>query len=299
MLEKTIEKLISRTPLVIVVIGVVMFIIGASGSFPIGNPPVQIVDLSGRISLGIIGFILVAVGLLFVWREEFAAGGIRQFAAKGDEMPLKFYTFCGLDEITRSEDVFQDFDIKRPGGNINAVYYLWADTYKASSINAFVNSEERFLRISFNNEPGCYPGNIAIRPKAEQALANTLQKPYLAFEARIPREASQNSRQLEKVSIVVRIVNGWLQYWVYEDKPGESIQFLVEGSEWRRFSVDLRSTHWYLFHSDGNVHYGPKNAEFSIVSGVILELGSYNVPGRPGPGEGMVDIREIRLADNA
>ncbi len=298
MLEKTIEKLISRTPLVIVVIGVAMVIIGASGSFPIGNPPVRIVDLSGRISLGAIGFILVAVGLLFLWREEFAVKGIGEFAADGDEMSLKFYTFFGLDEITRSGDVFQDFDIKRPGGNINAVYYLWADTYKASSINAFVNSEERFLRISFKNESGSYPSNIAIRPKSEQALANTLQKPYLSFEARIPQEAVQNNTLLEKVSIVVRVVNGWLQYWVYEDKPGESIQFPVEGGEWRRFSVDLRSTHWHLFRSDGNMYYGPKKAGFSIVSGVILELGSYNVPGRPGPGEGMVDIRHIRLADN-
>jgi len=298
MIERIVEGLISRTPLVVIVIGLFMFIVGASGGLPIGTPPLQIVDPTWRMSLGVIGSILIVVGLLFLLREEFAAKGYSKRGARSGEMPLKFYTFCGLFENTRSEDVFQDFEIKRPGGNINAVHYLWADTYTASSINASVNSRDRFLRISFNNMHGSYPCNIAIRPKAEQALANTSQKPYLTFEARIPEEASQNERLLDKVSVVIRIGNGWFQYWVHADKPGECIQLLVEDSEWQRFSLDLRSTHWHLFPSDGNVHYGPKNADFEIISSVVFEFGSYNVPGRPGAGEGMVDIRQIRLADN-
>ena len=52
-----------------------------------------------------------------------------------------------------------------------------------------------------------------------------------------------------------------------------------------------------LFQSDGNYLYGPKEPDFKIISSVIVEMGKYKVPGRPCEGEGVIDIRSIKLTE--
>ena len=69
MVEKTIEKLLERIPLAVIVIGVLVFLIGAAGGLPLGNPPLQVTDPAWRVGLGVMGLILVGSGLLFIWRE--------------------------------------------------------------------------------------------------------------------------------------------------------------------------------------------------------------------------------------
>lgn len=71
MLDKTtIAKLIDRAPLAVIVIGVIVFVIGAAGGLPIGNPPLQITDFAWRVGLGVMGLILVTAGLLLLSREN-------------------------------------------------------------------------------------------------------------------------------------------------------------------------------------------------------------------------------------
>ena len=67
--NKMIEKLIDRAPLAIVIIGVFVFIIGAAGGLPVGNPPLQITDPTWRIGLGVLGLLLATTGLLLQFRE--------------------------------------------------------------------------------------------------------------------------------------------------------------------------------------------------------------------------------------
>lgn len=69
MSEKLIEKLADRAPLAIIVIGVFVFIIGAVGGLPVGNPPLQITDPTWRIGLGTMGVVLALAGLLLQFRE--------------------------------------------------------------------------------------------------------------------------------------------------------------------------------------------------------------------------------------
>lgn len=70
MLDKSVlEKLIDRTPIAIILVGVVVFIIGAAGGFPVGNPPLHVADFAWRIGLGVMGLILVVIGVLLLWRE--------------------------------------------------------------------------------------------------------------------------------------------------------------------------------------------------------------------------------------
>ena len=68
--ETTLAKLIDRAPLAVIVIGVLVFIIGAAGGLPIGNPPLQVTDFAWRAGLGIMGLTLVAAGLLLLSREN-------------------------------------------------------------------------------------------------------------------------------------------------------------------------------------------------------------------------------------
>lgn len=71
MLDRTtLAKLIDRAPLAVIVIGVIVFIIGAAGGLPLGNPPLQVTDFFWRIGLGAMGLVLVAAGLLLLSREN-------------------------------------------------------------------------------------------------------------------------------------------------------------------------------------------------------------------------------------
>jgi protein-S-isoprenylcysteine O-methyltransferase Ste14 len=77
------EKLLERAPLAVIVIGVIVFIIGAAGGLPLGNPPLQVTDLSWRVGLGAMGLILAAVGLLLLVREE--RNGLNKRAARASK----------------------------------------------------------------------------------------------------------------------------------------------------------------------------------------------------------------------
>lgn len=78
------EKLIERAPLAVIVIGVIVFIIGAAGGLPLGNPPLQVTDLTWRVGLGAMGFILAVFGLLLLIREE-RNGDIRKKTARASK----------------------------------------------------------------------------------------------------------------------------------------------------------------------------------------------------------------------
>jgi hypothetical protein len=68
--KSIIEKLIDRAPLAVIVVGVFVFILGAAGGLPIGNPPLQVSDYSWRIALGVMGLILAVSGLLLLSKEK-------------------------------------------------------------------------------------------------------------------------------------------------------------------------------------------------------------------------------------
>lgn len=213
---------------------------------------------------------------------------------------LKLYTFHGLRPNTRSSNTIQNFEINREqnGQNINAVHYLWADTYKGSKINASIKSEGGFfLRVDFENYEFSYPCNIAIRPQCEEAI-EVRQEKLFVFEARIPEEASQNNSLLKEVAIGVRVVNGWLQHWEYTARPGEYKLQNVSNHQWQKFSIDLNTNDvWHLFRPPGNYQYGPEDyPDFTIISSIIFEFGCFQV-GRPGQGKGIIDIKDLKLTD--
>jgi hypothetical protein len=64
------EKLLDNVPLVVILVGVVIFIIAASNGFTIGAANMQIQDLVWQIAVGILGSALVLIGLAIYISER-------------------------------------------------------------------------------------------------------------------------------------------------------------------------------------------------------------------------------------
>lgn len=75
--KSAIEKLIESTPLAIILVGVIVFILAAVGGLPIGNPPIQILDPTWKNGLGLLGVALILVGLALVIRERLISPNIK------------------------------------------------------------------------------------------------------------------------------------------------------------------------------------------------------------------------------
>jgi len=289
---KEIADVLGQIPLVaaVILLGLCALFVGATGSLPVGDVP--LLGTVWRAVFVAIGLALVGLGL---W------GLVCQICTLPGSLVIRkpeFHTFNGIRRELRTGDVFQDF-VRRPNDNINAVYYLWADAFKGSRIEASVQ-EGAVLRIKFDNQPGSYPCNVAIRPQSEQALKRDEQKHYLSFEARIAEESAKDVSLLAKVAIGVRLVDGWLQHWQYTMYPNECMQFELSNREWEPYHLPLDEPEkWRLFEADGNHFYGPKKPDFKIIASVIFEVGGYGGPGRPAGGKGIIDIRGIRLTSYA
>ena len=66
--DRMLSKLLDRSPLVILLVGILLLIIGAAGGLPIGN--LVVADYAWRIGLGIVGLILTAIGTLLAAGAE-------------------------------------------------------------------------------------------------------------------------------------------------------------------------------------------------------------------------------------
>lgn len=219
----------------------------------------------------------------------------------------EFYKFFGLKD-KQTAAIFQNFRVSKadPGGNVNPVSFLWADTSSGNTINAQVLAGQAGpgLRVEFESKEGSWGCNIAIRPQSQKAVnLNGQRLHYLHFEASIPEEALIDKDLLHDIGIAVRLVNGKYQHWDYAAQIREYIQFQVVRSKgWQDFYLDLQDkTQWSPFDGDGNTNVNPnelRNADLMIISAVVLKFGKYRaMRGELGPGKGKVDIRDIRFTE--
>jgi hypothetical protein len=122
--KSALDKLMDRTPLAIVVIGVIVFIIGAAGGLPIGTPPLQVSDLAWRIGLAAMGLILCISGLFFITAEnrhtKQSSNTISQL--KSDKEALSYM----LNRMRQAKKSISDLTLEEPLGTGTA-YALDAD----------------------------------------------------------------------------------------------------------------------------------------------------------------------------
>jgi hypothetical protein len=221
----------------------------------------------------------------------------------------ELYSFYGL-LGTKIGIVFQDFRVSRDSGseNTNAISSLWADTLYGNSVNAkVINSEHySFLRVEFQSFESSWGCNVTVRPQDQRALdRRSLELNYLLFQARIPPEALQSPDLLQDVAIAILLVNGKYQHWDYGNRAGEYIQFPVkEDGSWTNVCTNLHDkTKWSHFTGDGNQHINQdemNNADFSIISAVVIKIGKFRpgIRGELGYGKGVVDIKDMKFSSD-
>ncbi len=228
--------------------------------------------------------------------------------AKLDLDSNELYSFYGLKGVTTGVN-FQNFVVFRDAENenVNAVSYLWADTLFGNTINAkIIGDMDPFLRIEFESFESSWGCNVTIRPQNEKAVRIEDQGlNYLYFKARISPQVLQNPNLIRDIGIAVRIVNGKYQHWDYANRAGEYRQFSVrEDGSWTPMYVDLQDKkRWCHFEADGNQYISEEdmhNANFSVISGVVIKLGRFRsgIRGELGHGKGIVDIKDVRFSPN-
>lgn len=222
-------------------------------------------------------------------------------------------TTLGLKRETRKENIFQNFQIIRHEdheGNINALYYMWADNLFGNKINAHIEQVPRenynFLRVYFEFNENSWGCNIGVRPRNDIAVANDPFKPYLLFDARIPEESITENDNLQPISISIRVVDRYITHWEYARMPKIMDyvkypkiyhQFKVNSLTWQTYSISLISDDWLLFHMDGNHYFGNDRPDFTVIPVVVFEFGLFGEGYcRPREGIGSVDIRNITLS---
>ena len=171
------------------------------------------------------------------------------------------------------------------------VYYLWADAARGGAIRAHViPGDERVTEVQFDNAPGGFPGNVALRPNGKYlASAPSGRFATLSFFARVPDE------QTAPVAFGLRVVDALTTHWEYCRRPHEYIQWKVKpGGGWTPFSIPLDDPqHWSVFAADGNWLYHDDEPDFSQVLAVVMEVGSV-AAARPGAGKGCIQFKCLR-----
>jgi transcriptional regulator with XRE-family HTH domain len=215
------------------------------------------------------------------------------------------YTSIGLyAELGKGESdevPFQDFQ-PHTGRLNNPISYLWASSEggEISARSLPDDDTDRLLRIRFHNTDQ-FPGNVAIHPTCLTARQKPDRQIYLTFLARMP---DQEEPRLDnagpvgdgQISLSVRISDAQLQQWEYRD----SVSYLlppVAGSDWNTFVVDLEFNavrpHWKKFGT--GVSFPGERPDFSVITGIVIEVGRGKPGERPGQGDGVVDIMRIHL----
>ena len=200
-----------------------------------------------------------------------------------------FLNGYGLLQKPVQRSIFQNFHAAGP--NVQPVQFMWADPRKGNWINPKVvmasRPQDSLLRIEFGNCVGSLGCNVSIRPQNREALLLG-EAVTMHIDARVPDES-----KTAEVGILVRLVNGYMQHWRLS--AGQILR--VQRGHFQDVFEKLDPRCWAIFDSDGTGGAGPTDGpDFSIISSVNLELGGWGeFAASPTPGDGIVELREIRF----
>lgn len=177
--KSTVDKLLEHAPLALIVMGVILIVIGASGGLTIGNLSLKIADAPWRLGVCVFGSILSMAGVVLLVLESelsgFAKRRIRRFDCPEDAW---HYTFKRMREAKKSVcDLSWEKPLKTP------LIFTDADAENYLSIIEEVSRRIRYREIMMF----CESEN---RVKKVRKLLQTAGKYYqLAGYADLPREA--------------------------------------------------------------------------------------------------------------
>ncbi len=201
---------------------------------------------------------------------------------------FKLYSFCGITDIQESDEASADADLED-------IYYLWADAGAGSLIQARVLRDgEKRTQIKFDNKEGAHPGNVAFRIKGRNLIYKEGGFSTLTFLARIP--AALEEGDLKIVQLGIRIIDALKTHWIYSRLEGYRALVVdsTEPDRWVQHRVNLSSGKWKVFETDGNALYHGEKPDFSMILGVVVEVGKQNA-GRSGSGKGIVELKDFTV----
>lgn len=69
-MNSLLEKLLERTPILLILVGILLILVAAFGGVPFTTPQITITEPNWRVFLGIIGGILLSIGILLALYEK-------------------------------------------------------------------------------------------------------------------------------------------------------------------------------------------------------------------------------------
>jgi hypothetical protein len=95
----------------------------------------------------------------------------------------------------------------------------------------------------------------------------------------------------------VRVVDGYARHWrsIREKGPTEVLQQMALTEDLSEYEVQLGDPNmWRPFGGAGPQDH-PSQAEFKVIASLVLQAGSARAGMELGPGEGVVDVADIRF----
>lgn len=144
-----IEKLIERTPLAFVILGSILFIVGAAGGAQYLK--VQVNEMGWRIALAAMGVVLCAVGSLVLWREKTITPSI-----KHSDFGIRIDNPKTGEEVGEMADVRGSYSKEPPEGALR-LFVLSNDErniWPQESVRTFNKKEKRWSgRVHIGGPP--------------------------------------------------------------------------------------------------------------------------------------------------
>jgi hypothetical protein len=201
-----------------------------------------------------------------------------------------------LDAEPIETEVFQSFRF-HPENNRNPVANLWADPQPSNYVHANLHQREGVpvLRVSFGSTANSYSPAVAIHPdglglRRRPGTCNTLAFKAVAVS---PSEPSD----VPPIVVGVRVVDGHARHWKYIVASGrrEGFQQIPLTAEIGPCEVPLTDpSRWRPFTGAGPQDH-PRQADFKVIASFVLHLGLLSGGDEPGPGEGVLEVADIRF----
>jgi hypothetical protein len=203
-------------------------------------------------------------------------------------------TVIGLRDVEPVEnELFQSFafDIDK---NRNPVANLWADPQPGNYIRANIDNRNGVpvLRIMFASTSESLAPAVAIHPQGLVARRMPAQSRKLVFKAAL---MPSDAHRLPPLVVGVRVVDGYAEHWRLINRTTEGLQQMPLTPDLTEYEIHLADVDvWRPFGGAGKQEH-PARAQFKVIASLVLQFGSARAGIELGPGEGVVDIADIRF----